>query len=139
MEITVKRRTWFIGLLMPLKLNFNGKDVASIIVFEEKVIPLTEKEGYLKYRQPLDRSSGIHVKDGDVIKIEETNLSKLLNILFLITAIYMITMRSHIFRAGAIHLDELASTIGLVLVVSLVILSMISFFFNSYKLVVENR
>lgn len=82
MEITVKRRTWFIGFLMPIHLKFNGKEVASLIEIQDEVVSIPREEGYLKYSHFLDRSAGVNVKDGDVVIIKDTNLNKIMNIIF---------------------------------------------------------
>ncbi|TVT27790.1 hypothetical protein FO441_08780 [Salinicoccus cyprini] len=75
MEITVKRRTWLLGLLNSLRLEFNGEKIGNIHFFQNKTIEIPEKEGRLKYVQILDHNDEIHVKDGDIIIIKENLIS----------------------------------------------------------------
>lgn len=48
-------------------------------------------------------------------------------------------MRSNILRTGVPNFDEFSTIFGLVLLIGLLLFSVISFFFSSYKLVVENH
>lgn len=139
MKITIRRRTWFIGIIMPVKIYFNGERLTSILGAQEKVVRIPSAEGYLKYSQPLDRSMGIHVKEGDIVAIKETRLNKIANILFLFSVIYLLAMNNHIFRAGAPNFNEFSTIIGLVLIIALLLVSIISLFFNSYRLVIEDK
>ena len=138
MKITVKRRTWFLEILTPVHLNFNGKEVASLVGRQDEVIQIPKEEGYLKYNRFLDRSAGVHVKAGDVVKIKETALNKIVNILFLSTFIYLLAMSSHVLRTGYPNFNEFSTILGTILISALLLLIVISYFFSSYRLVVEN-
>lgn len=139
MEITVKRRTWPLGIFVSVSLEFNNDRVASLTGTQKKVIPISESEGQLKYIQPFDRSDQIHVKDGDVITLKETLLSKIVNILFIMTFIFMITFNLNELYTGFDYGFEGYGTLGIILFIALIVLAVVSFFFNSYKFVIENR
>ncbi|WP_026859862.1 hypothetical protein [Jeotgalicoccus psychrophilus] len=138
MEITVKRRTWLLGIFMPVSLEFNGKTVASLYVYQEKTVPITAETGRLKYTQPLDRSHQIQVKDGDTVTLKETKLGLISNIIFMITVIYYIVMGQEIFESGFLNNINTVSVIAFILLLILVILGVLTLFFNQYKFVIEN-
>ena len=84
MEITVKRCTGLLGALTPIPLEFNGDMMTSLSGFQEKVVSIPESEGTLKYVESLNRSDQVHVRQGDVITIRRTALSKVTHLLFVI-------------------------------------------------------
>lgn len=139
MEITVKRRTWLLGAFMPVSLILNGKTVASLYVNQEKTISLPTETARLKYTQPLDRSHQVQVENGDTIALKETKLGMISNIIFFITALYYIVMGQEIFESGFLNNINLTSVIAFILLITLVILGVITLFFNQYKFVIENK
>ena len=139
MEITVKRRTWLLGILMSVSLKFNGETVASLSGFQEKTISIHEPEGQLEYVQPMDRSHQVRVKDGDIITLEETPLNKTLNILFFATLLYNIFANSYVLYTGTFFDHRLSGMLAIASFIVFIAVGVISLFFNSYRLVVENK
>ena len=90
MEIIVKRRTWFLGWLMPISIKFNGKTIGSVGGYQTKTMEIPEDSGTLTYEQPLDRTDRIEVKDGDVVLVKETILNKIFNIVFITSMLFFI-------------------------------------------------
>ena len=70
MEIIVKRRTWFLGWLMPISIEFNSETIGSVGGYQTKTMEIPEEKGTLTYDQPLDRTDRIEVKDGDVVLVK---------------------------------------------------------------------
>lgn len=139
MEITVKRRTWLQGALMPVSLKINGKTVTTLYINQEKTIELPTETARLKYTQPLDRSHQIQVRNGDTVALKETKFGMIINIIFFVTVLYYIVMGHEIFESGFINNINLTSVIAFILLITLVILGVISFFLNQYKFVIENK
>lgn len=139
MEITVKRKTWPLGGLMPVSLNINGKTVTSLYFNQEKTIALPTETARLKYTQPLDRSHQIEVENGDTVALKETKLGMISNIIFIMTVLYYISMGREIFENGFLNNINLASVIAFILLLTLVILGVITIFFNQYKFEIENK
>lgn len=139
MEITVKRRTWFLGIFMPVSLEFNGKKVATLTGTQKKGIPISATEGRLKYIQPFDRSDQINVKDGDVIILKETVLNKIVNIFFILTFILMITININVLFTGFYFESKGLGILAIILFIAFIVLAIISLFFSSYKFVIENQ
>lgn len=139
MEITVKRRTWLLGAFMPISLKINGKTVTSLYINQEKTLPLPTETARLMYTQPLDRSHQIEVKNGDTVDLKETKLGVISNIFFIVTVLYYIVMGQEIFESGFLNNINLTSVIAFILLITLVILGVITIFFNQYKFVIENK
>ena len=138
MEITVKRRTWFLGWLIPLSIKFNRKTIGSVGGFHTKTMEIPEESGTLTYNQPLDKTDRIGVKDGDVVLIKETMLSKIVNIFVLIATIFTISYNVNTLRTGYFYQSEMLGTIGMFYLIIFVTFIVFSFFFNSYKFVKED-
>ena len=139
MEITVKRRTWLQGAMMPVNLKLNGKIVSSLYINQEKSIPVTEGTSQLEYTQPLDRSHQIQVRPGDTVILKETKFGMISNLFFFLTVIYYIAMGQEIFQNGFLNNFSAVSVIALILLTMVVILGIITLFFNQYKFVIENN
>lgn len=138
MEITVKRRTWFLAWLMPISIKFNNETIGSVGGFHTRTMKIPEESGTLTYEQPLDKADRIEVKDGDVVFIKETVLSKLLNIFFITTMLSAISYNGTTLATGYPDESMMLETIGTVLLIILVAVFIISLFFNSYKFVKED-
>lgn len=139
MEITVKRKTWLQGALMPVSLKVNGKTVTSLYINQEKTIELPAETARLKYTQPLDRSHQIQVTNGDTVALKETKFGIIINIIFFVTILYYIFMWQEIFESGFLNDINLTSITAFILLIILVILGVISCFLNQYKFVIENK
>lgn len=139
MEITVKRRTWFLGWLIPLSIKFNRKTIGSVGGFHTRTIEIPEEAGILTYEQPLDRTDRLQVKNGDVVLVKETVLSKILNILVVTTFLYSIGTNTYISSRDYYYESNTLNTIGIILLILLLASFIISLFFNSYKFVIEDK
>lgn len=139
MKITVKRRTWLQGALMPVSLKVNGKTVTSLYINQEKTIELPTETVRLKYTQPLDRSHQIQVRSGDTVALKETKFGMITNVIFFVTVLYYIIMGQEIFGSVFLNNINLTNIIAFILLITLVILGVISFFLNQYKFVIENK
>lgn len=139
MEIIIKRKTWLQGALMPVSLKVNDKTVTSLYINQEKTIELPTETARLKYTQPLDRSHQIQVRNGDTVALKETKFGMITNIIFFVTVIYYIIMGQEIFESVFLNNINLTSIIAFILLITLVILGVISFFLNQYKFVIENN
>lgn len=139
MEITVKRRTWFLGCLMPIDINFNRKTIGSVGGFHTRTMEIPEESGTLTYNQPLDRTDRIEVKAGDVVLVKETALSKILNIFVLITMLSAISYNINTLVTGYPYESQVLGTVGTIMLIMFVTVFIISLFFNSYKFVIENN
>jgi hypothetical protein len=138
MEITIKRRTWFLGGGMPISIKFNCKTIGSVGGYQTKILEIPEAEGELTYNQPLDRTDRIEVEDGDVVLIKETKLSKIFNIGFITSMLFFIFSNSLNLYTESYPSDFLRIS-GIVVTIIFVAIIVISFFFNSYKFVIENN
>ncbi|GAB3058812.1 hypothetical protein ACFOU0_04455 [Salinicoccus sesuvii] len=138
MEITVKRRTWWLGILMPLKLEFNGEVVAKIHAFENKTIQIPQEAGRLKYSQPLDHSHQIYIKDGDTVIIKETLLNKIGNIIFLAMIAFLLFSNTYFPYQESLFYVNIGGALVPTIVILLLIVALVSVFFSSYVLVIEN-
>ncbi|MCC4723275.1 hypothetical protein [Salinicoccus sp. RF5] len=139
MEITVKRRTGILGALTPIPLEFNGDMITSLSGFQEKVVSIPVSEGTLKYVESLNRSDQVRVRQGDVITIRRTTLSKVTHLLFVITLLYFLSANIYILVTGAPYDHEWAGLLRLLLAIAFIVVGITSLFFNTYKLVVEKR
>lgn len=139
MEITVKRRTWLLRILMPLKLEFNGEEVAKINAFQSKTIQIPQEAGRLKYSQPLDRSHQIYVKDGDTVIIKETLLNKVANIIFLIMMTFFLFSYKYIPYQESIFYFELGDGLIPTILILVGVIALGTVFFSSYVLVIKNE
>lgn len=139
MEIIIKRKTWLQGALMPVSLKVNDKTVTSLYINQEKTIELPAETARLKYTQPLDRSHQIQVRNGDTVALKETKFGMITNIIFFVTVLYYIIMGQEIFESVFLNNINLTSIIAFILLITLVILGVISFFLNQYKFVIENN
>lgn len=124
---------------MPVSLKINGKTVTSLYINQEKTIPLPTETARLMYTQPLDRSHQIQVKNGDKVALKETKLGVISNIFLFITVLYYIVMGQEIFESGFLNNINLTSVIAFILLITLVILGVITIFFNQYKFVIESK
>src|SRR5699024_2582126 len=88
MEITVKRRTWFLGWLLPISIKCHSKIVGSVGGFHTRTMDIPEESGMLTYYQPLDRTDRIEVKDGDLVLVKDTVISQILNIVFVVSLLF---------------------------------------------------
>ncbi|MFC3418732.1 hypothetical protein ACFOLA_04480 [Salinicoccus hispanicus] len=139
MEITVKRRTWFLGILMPLKLAFNGEKITNIHAFQDKTIQIPEEAGRLKYSQPFDLSDQIYVKDGDTVIIKETSLNKIANIVFLATMAFFLFSNNYTpYRESAFY-AEMGGALLPTILIPLGVIALGTIFFSSHKLVTEDE
>ena len=139
MEITVKRRTGVLDALTPIPLKFNEDMIISLSGFQEKVVSIPASEGTLKYVESLNRSDQIHVRQGDVITIRRTVLSKVTHFLFVITLLCFLSDNIYILVTGAPYDHEWAGLLGLLLAIAFIVVGITSLFFNTYRLVVEKR
>lgn len=140
MEIIVKRRTWFLGWLMPISIKFNGKTIGSVGGYQTKTMEIPEDSGTLTYEQPLDRTDRIEVKDGDVVLVKETILNKIFNIVFITSMLFFIVSNSlNIYTESYPYPSDFLRISGIAVTIIFVVFIIISFFFNSYKFVIENN
>lgn len=140
MEIIVKRRTWFLGWLMPISIKFNGKTIGSVGGYQTKTMEIPEDSGTLTYEQPLDRTDRIEVKDGDVVLVKETILNKIFNIVFITSMLFFIVSnRLNIYTESYPYPSDFLKVSGIAVTIIFVVFIIISFFFNSYKFVIENN
>ena len=140
MEIIVKRRTWFLGWLMPISIKFNGKTIESVGGYQTKTMEIPEDSGTLTYEQPLDRTDRIEVKDGDVVLVKETILNKIFNIVFITSMLFFIVSNSlNIYTESYPYPSDFLKVSGIAVTIIFVVFIIISFFFNSYKFVIENN
>lgn len=122
MKITVKRATWFLG------------------GFHTRTMEIPGESGTLTYDQPLDRTDGIEVKDGDLILVKETVLSKIVNIVFITSMLFFIFSNSlNIYTESYPYPPDFLRVSGIGVTIIFVVIIVISFFFNSYKFVKENN
>src|SRR5699024_3973186 len=95
--------------------------------------------GTLSYHQFLDRSHKINVRNGDNIVIEETMLSKIVNIIFLTTMLFFILFNLYSLKTG-VYFDSLfVRSILITLAISLTVLFIVSPFFPNHKFTIENE
>ena len=140
MEIIVKRRTWFLGWLMPINIEFNGKTIGSVGGYQTKTMEIPEEKGALTYEQPLDRTDRIEVKDGDVVLVKETIINKIFNIVFITSMLFFIVSNSlNIYTESYPYPSDFYRVSGIGVTIIFVVFIIISFFFNSYKFVIENN
>ncbi|CAM4339663.1 hypothetical protein [Jeotgalicoccus halotolerans] len=140
MEIIVKRRTWFLGWLMPISIKFNGKTIGSVGGYQTKTMEIPEDSGTLTYEQPLDRTDRIEVKDGDVVLVKETIINKIFNIVFVVSMLFFIVSNSlNIYTESYPYPSDFLRISGIAVTIIFVVFIIISFFFNSYKFVIENN
>ena len=139
MEIIVKRRTWFLGWLMPISIKFNGKTIGSVGGYQTKNMEIPEETGTLTYDQPLDRTDRIEVKDGDVVLVKETILNKIFNIVFVVSMLFFIVSNSlNIYTGSYPYPSDFIRVSGIGVTIIFVALIVISFLFNSYKFVKQD-
>lgn len=124
---------------MPVNLKLNGKIVSSLYINQEKSIPVTEGTSQLEYTQPLDRSHQIEVRNGDTVALKETKFGMIINIIFFVTVLYYIVMGQEIFESGFLNNFNTVTVIALILLVTILILGVLTVFFNQYKFVIENN
>src|SRR5699024_10400227 len=140
MEIIVKRRTWFLGWLMPISIEFNSETIGSVGGYQTKTMEIPEDSGTLTYEQPLDRTDRIEVKDGDVVLVKETILNKIFNIVFITSMLFFIVSnRLNIYTESYPYPSDFLKVSGIAVTIIFVVFRIISFFFNSYKFVIENN
>lgn len=140
MEIIVKRRTWFLGWLMPISIKFNGKTIGSVGGHQTKTMEIPEEMGTLTYDQPLDPTDLIEVKDGDVVLVKETIINKIFNIVFITSMFYFIFINSLIIYTGSYpYTSDFLRISGIAVTIIFIVFIIISFFVSSYKFVIENN
>ena len=138
MEITVKRRTWLLGWLMPIDIKFNRKTIGSVGGNQTKSLEISEETGTLTYDVPLIRTDKIQVEADDVILIKETVLGKILNIIFFTTILFFILNSVNTYITGYPYESNIFRILGIGLIIVLIGGAVISLFFNSYKFVIED-
>lgn len=140
MEIIVKRRTWFLGWLLPISIKFNSEIIGSVGGFHTRTMDIPEESGTLTYYQPLDRTDRIEVKDGDLVLVKETVISQILNIVFVVSLLFFIVSnRLNIYTESYPYPSDFLKVSGIAVTIIFVVFIIISFFFNSYKFVIENN
>lgn len=139
MEIHAKRRTRYLGWGGPVEMKLNGEHLGEVQGKMTHTFSIPESYGTLSYHQSFDRSHKINVKDGDTVIIKETILNKLVNIVFITTMLSFILYGLNVLITGT-YLETPIVRYGLIfLALSLIVISVVSFIFNSYKLVNEDH
>lgn len=64
LKITVKRRTWFLGMATPVKIQFNGRLIGTVDSFNEKEMDILAKKGQLICTSSMDRESKMNIQAG---------------------------------------------------------------------------
>lgn len=139
MKITVKRRTWFLGWLMPISIKFNGETIGSVGGYHTKEFDIPRESGILTYEQPLDKTDRVRVEEGDTIYVRETVLSKVGNVLFLSLFIFIISFNINTLITGEFFESQTIGIITMIVFILFIGVTITSLFFNSYKFVIENQ
>ncbi len=129
MKITVKRKTWFLGRMMPITLYFHNKDIGKVSASEEKEMKIPVENGILKYKIFLEKGNQINVENGDYIILKDTLMNKIANFIFLAWFIILLT---NIFF---IENEEMMKNTSLTFLVGFIIISVISIFIGSHKFI----
>lgn len=129
MKITVKRKTWFLGRMIPVTLYFHNMEIGKVSASEEKEMKIPAKEGILKYKRFLEKGNQISVENGDYIILKDTLMNKIVNIIFLV---WFIIIMTNIFF---IENEEIMQKISLIFLVGFIIILISSVFISSHKFI----
>lgn len=136
-KITVKRRTWFLGMGTPVKIQFNGRLIGTVKSFKEKQMDIPAEKGQLICTSPLERESKLNVKSGDEVLIKDTLFNKTANILL---AVWTIIILSNLIvsAVSGSNTEPFLPVNGLVILIIYLVLCTFSYFSRQYEIVVEN-
>lgn len=137
LKITVKRRTWFLGMGTPVKIQFNGRLIGTVKSFREKEMNILAKNGQLICTSPMDRESRLNVQAGDRVLIRDTLFNRVANIL--IAAWTMVFIFNYIYTSlPNIESKGLFPESGIIVLIVYLILCTGTYFSRQYKLIKEN-
>lgn len=129
MKITVKRKTGFLGMVVPINLYFNDEYIGKISDFEEREIEILGTEGILKYKKFLEKGNEIGVENEDYIIMKDTLTNKVSNIIFLS---WFIMLMANIFF---FENDNLIEKFGLIFLAGFIIILISMIFQSSHKFI----
>lgn len=137
LKITVKRRTCFLGMGTPVKIQFNGRLIGTVKSFKEKQMDIPAEKGQLICTSPLERESKLNVKSGDKVLIKDTLLNKTANILL---AVWTVIFLSNLIVSAVFgsNTEPFLPVNGLVILIIYLVLCTVSYFSRQYEIVVEN-
>lgn len=138
LKITVKRRTWFLGMATPVKIQFNGRLIGTVDSFKEKEMDILAKKGQLVCTSPMDRESKINVQAGDRVLIKDTLFSRTANILIAVWTILVISNLIYTSLPDT-NPEGLFPESGLIVLSVYLILCTGSYFSRQYKIVIDDR
>lgn len=75
MNVTIKRKTGWLGLISRILIKVNGKTIAKIRHSQEVNLNLQNDSAYLKVTQFGSKSNEIEITDGDIVEITSTKWS----------------------------------------------------------------
>lgn len=137
LKITVKRRTWLLGMATPVKIQFNGRLLGTVQSFKEKEMNILAKKGQLICTSPMDKESKLNVQTGDHVLIKDTLFSRIANLLIVVFTVLVIT--NYVYKSlpnnppeGLVPMSRLNILIGCLF------LGIGSYFSRQYKLAKEN-
>ena len=137
LKITVKRRTWLLGMATPVKIQFNGRLIGTVQSFKEKEMNILAKKGQLICTSPMDKESKLNVQTGDHVLIRDTLFSRIANLLIVVFTVLVIT--NYVYTSlpnnppeGLVPMSRLNILIGYLF------LGIGSYFSRQYKLAKEN-
>lgn len=128
-KITVKRKTWILGRVIPITLYFNNNEIGKISASEEKELIIPGGEGVLKYKLFLEKENQITAEDGDYILLKDTVSNKIANIIFF--GWFIILLISLFFNEHA----GVVESAGPIFLIGFILILISMFFFSSYKFI----
>lgn len=137
LKITVKRRTWFLGMGTPVKIQFNNRLIGTVDSFQEEEMEILAEKGQLICTSPMDRDSRLNVQAGDRVMIRDTLFNRVANIL--IAAWTMVFIFNYIYTSlPNIESKGLFPESGIIVFIVYLILCTGTYFSRQYKLIKEN-
>ncbi|MEY8559998.1 hypothetical protein AALF85_04805 [Jeotgalicoccus halotolerans] len=138
LSIAVKRRTWFLGMTRPVKLQFNGRLIGTVESFKEKEMYIPAEKGQLICTSPLERESKLNVKSGDEVLIKDTLFNKTANILLAVWTVIFLSNLIVSALSGS-NTEPFIPVNGLVILIIYLVLCTVSYFSRQYKIVIEPK
>lgn len=129
MKITVKRETWFLGMLVPITLYLNNEEIGEISGLKAKEMKLPAASGILKYKSSLGKGNQINVVSGDYVKIKDSLLNTITSIFCMVWFIFLMI------NVFVFNNEDLTYGFGPVIITILVIILITSFFISSHKFI----
>ncbi|CAM4146231.1 hypothetical protein JEHA107958_01045 [Jeotgalicoccus halotolerans] len=116
LSITVKRRTWFLRMTTPVKIQFNGRLIGTVESFKEK-----------------EMESKANIKAGDSILIKDTLFGKTANILLAVWTVIFLS-NPIVSALSDPNTEPFIPVTGLVILIIYLVICTVSIFCGNIKL-----